>query len=1058
MSKTRHVAHGHFERSFPQSGGSLRVISLDGNYGFCFQVYMNLAIKQLLDVNIQDHSFTANVEVTLHWYGLSSVVKRYEEFYDSFKPCVVFANACALSDATVSMFEGEDVHHEIVLLKNDDGVLTNHTHFSVTANRTLALRQPFVLESYPFDVQVLSIVLQGKATELWGRRFEVELQHPAEHLPGQRANRIDAGADFIDDQSVDELLCFRARDETTGFSHRYEANIVTSRIYMKASLNMILPSLLVIVLSLLSYWVPPCQLHERASVTLTLLLTQTAGMQYIQEKLPPVPRLTTVEVVQVTSWALLASQGMLHMRTSSLCDQLIDGYEGDASQGMMVDDGIHITDPKDQVYPSQALLLDQIGHGVTYFVFVACVMVVAYRLWWQKRTIAMIKRMHTRSCELGNEYSNGSAERGGSELQRAQPVRTGASGKHGGARRIDQRAVHEAAAEAELAQLREDMLALCHQLQVTTWLTSRNPKYDHFHAASARWHRDHIAPWVPRNTGRKPPPRAALIFDCGTGSTKAVICLLDQLGVVHVFAPKDCNLSISLQDMHAAEDAKKRLHADEEQSQLIALVKEIYRELCLDPPNGATSAGAKLPSDLFLERLAEQKIMHEDDVDDLERLDELLRVDLCRDNLIHRCGADVPLVVWKHLVEKLRARVKAVEKNPVYRWMRETEARFLRGDFVTTDEHKALFSETSNMIIERDVIVGVSAWYRKSYGERTHEQCRVLLENIAVEKPRWIIQRLTDLDECWYEARSVQYAWERYQGTTPAARRTSVGAVLGVGASSTQFSSVYKREAGQRKRSSEGSQRELSMLSLRKGSTSRLPATPAQIAADDEVEHAAYDAAMNARSALTPYVLPTGNGKGKQMILRFDAGSRRENALNTAQQYWEISCREDIREWMRDQGLGTQGDGHKKFLYTRPVVCISACYYAARDARICKASDTLPTPPMSALHVRMKFIERIKEIVAQYPDGISIEQVTHANGIAHDDPERAPKEEDAKTVSNLTFIYTFLSEVFHDETEIRFARDWKLPAAEDASGVIEFRTTWSTGWFLDYVRQLGETV
>ena len=103
-------------------------------------------------------------------------------------------------------------------------------------------------------------------------------------------------------------------------------------------------------------------------------------------------------------------------------------------------------------------------------------------------------------------------------------------------------------------------------------------------------------------------------------------------------------------------------------------------------------------------------------------------------------------------------------------------------------------------------------------------------------------------------------------------------------------------------------------------------------------------------------------------------------------------------------GAGHAGDGHKKFLYTRPVVCVGLLLRGPRCAN-CKASDTLPTPPMSALHVRMKFIERIKEIVAQYPDGISIEQVTHANGIAHDDPERAPKEEDAKTVSNLTFIY-----------------------------------------------------
>lgn len=56
-------------------------------------------------------------------------------------------------------------------------------------------------------------------------------------------------------------------------------NIVVRRYPLSAFMNMIFPSFLVMALSLMSFWGDACNVVDRASITLTLLLTQTAGSE-----------------------------------------------------------------------------------------------------------------------------------------------------------------------------------------------------------------------------------------------------------------------------------------------------------------------------------------------------------------------------------------------------------------------------------------------------------------------------------------------------------------------------------------------------------------------------------------------------------------------------------------------------------------------------------------------------------------------------------------------------------------------------------------------------------
>ena len=126
-------------------------------------------------------------------------------------------------------------------------------------------------------------------------------------------------------------------------------------------MNMLVPCWLNMTLSLMSFWGDPCSISDRAGITLTLLLTQTASMQYIQDSLPDVPYLTFVEYVVLASELVLACQGLAQMRVCSLCD------DTNRHQGMLVDRGVYTENiiTNTDSYPLRAQEIDQFAIAVT---------------------------------------------------------------------------------------------------------------------------------------------------------------------------------------------------------------------------------------------------------------------------------------------------------------------------------------------------------------------------------------------------------------------------------------------------------------------------------------------------------------------------------------------------------------------------------------------------------------------------------------------------------------------------------------------------------------------
>ena len=58
---------------------------------------------------------------------------------------------------------------------------------------------------------------------------------------------------------------------------------------------------------------------------------------------------------------------------------------------------------------------------------------------------------------------------------------------------------------------------------------------------------------------------------------------------------------------------------------------------------------------------------------------------------------------------------------------------FREGELVTDPELKKVFIGKGEVTLR--VTIGVSAWYRKSYGSESHKQCRQFLDDIKKERP-----------------------------------------------------------------------------------------------------------------------------------------------------------------------------------------------------------------------------------------------------------------------------------------------------------------------------------
>jgi len=217
-----------------------------------------------------------------------------------------------------------------------------------------------------------------------------------------------------------------------------------------------------------------------------------------------------------------------------------------------------------------------------------------------------------------------------------------------------------------------------------------------------------------------------------------------------------------------------------------------------------------------------------------------------------------------------------------------------------------------------------------------------------------------------------------------------------------------------------------------------------------------------------PLLIQRGNGVGKQ---HFEA---REYTYATIGQ----ELRKAREAWKREaEGFVRSAIEEKKVCKGIPdyAVCISASYYAAEFARCRRHPATV-----KAGEARRTFCRAFRELLAQVEAVASAhprqdETVSLADVLAqvgesyeHTDPARYrtlyEHRDGATVLSNLTYQTVLFKLLFSDDTDLRICRDWNFarPLIDDSQSSsssskpgrfkLHFRTTWSSGWYLNYLR------
>ena len=492
-----------------------------------------------------------------------------------------------------------------------------------------------------------------------------------------------------------------------------------------------------------------------------------------------------------------------------------------------------------------------------------------------------------------------------------------------------------------------------------------------------------------------------------------------------------------------------------------------------------------------------------------------------------------------------------------------------------TDKKGNVISIPSHCALK--VVIGVSKWYRAALGTEQSKTNKKFFEDILEQKPMWIVERITALDECWYEMKAVQYAWAKYRSVRKTEFPVKIQAVLGVGSGSTQFSSISQEkmklyidgiELGfdveyEDREALENAEIPSTRIFVDEEPSSGFldalcgPETPH--ASHKENSYQVWKAVRNEifeEQAFTPALLDVGNLKGKKMI---DA----EREKGDIQDY--RPCVERVRkmyrlmitDWIRktprhhillDEGnakalssclpwslgicgkegekppgatdgddggfevgaevkvqktedhdvlspgkiladnkdgtyeiefTGSEGGEMSKSMRIRAeqintdiieinkvkkldgfaVFAISANFYGAMSAtdkdgkKLAEGPEAEPTKCF-----------KVKDVIAAFKAKaeLSLEKLP---ALANDKKEFS---NEAKEVANMTYLSTLYGMLFEDDVNIKFTRNWRLPAdtkdKESDSGAkeeskgdtagkdesLQFRTTWTAGWFLEH--------
>lgn len=265
----------------------------------------------------------------------------------------------------------------------------------------------------------------------------------------------------------------------------------------------------------------------------------------------------------------------------------------------------------------------------------------------------------------------------------------------------------------------------------------------------------------------------------------------------------------------------------------------------------------------------------------------------------------------------------------------------------------------------------------------------------------------------------------------------------------------------------------LSTMSSRRHERSQLshrPHRPHRVvtAKANELVTLAADCAGNesqVTSSRVPHLVQLGNRRGKSF---FECGGyTRDNVFDLLcdrQKQWYTHAKEVMRQLIRQDRVCKGTPAY--------VTCISACYYAAEFAGCTvHPNTTLAKDARLAYQTALnEFIKRTAIVAQQYPlqDERNIVHINLADLFSRVSQSYANEDSEAGTsvfakkirglrggsagstiLSNLTYQIAIIDTLFDDATELRICRGWQIGDS------YEFRTTWTSGWYLNWLRKNG---
>ena len=194
----------------------------------------------------------------------------------------------------------------------------------------------------------------------------------------------------------------------------------------------------------------------------------------------------------------------------------------------------------------------------------------------------------------------------------------------------------------------------------------------------------------------------------------------------------------------------------------------------------------------------------------------------------------------------------------------------------------------------------------------------------------------------------------------------------------------------------------------------------------DEVERVLKRWGKGTKRQSTPHLIQCGNREGKDLIL----------AATTVE--------EGCEAWEKRINMRFHEAGFNRDSYIKSCTLMGACFYAAEYAEVPLKGTTIKiAKDKFEAHIR-----RIKNAAKKVER--DDKTATTKDTLAKVKADGLGGRNVAQTLSNL-MVQARICEMLGDGVSVRYVRDWKLPGAE---GVVEFRTTWSAGYYLqDLVRR-----